>query len=223
MNNAPDIPRERFTAMTRLDHNRAMAQLAQKAGVHGRATSRNMTIWGNHSPTHVPRHLQREGRRASRAGDAVDDRTWLENEFIPTRGASAARRSSRRAARRQRRVGGQRGDRPRARLGARHAGRRLGLDGGALATAPTASRRGSSPASPCTCADGEWEIVEGLDIDDFSRARIDATVNELTRGARHASKRARPDLASSGSRVPALVPLRDLALCLRASGITRYR
>ena len=138
--NAPDVPRERFTAMTRLDHNRAVAQLAEEARRRRRATSTTSTIWGNHSPTHVPRPVQREGERRAR-GRAWSTRTWYESEFIPTR--RQARRGDHRGARRV--VGGvgrQRRHRPRPRLGPRHARRRLGLDGASPPTAPTASTEG---------------------------------------------------------------------------------
>src|ERR687892_2633074 len=100
MSNAPDVPRERFTAMTRLDHNRAKAQLARKAGAHVRDV-RRMTIWGNHSTTQYPdiTHALIDGRPAP---EVVTDRKWLVEEFIPTvqkrgaavieaRGASSAK------------------------------------------------------------------------------------------------------------------------------------
>ena len=95
MNNAPDIPRERFTAMMRLDHNRAKAQVANKAGAHVRDVQR-MTIWGNHSATQYPdiTHALVGGRPAPKV---VDDRQWLVDEFIPSV-RSAAPRSSRHAA-----------------------------------------------------------------------------------------------------------------------------
>ncbi|MDQ3759970.1 MAG: malate dehydrogenase, partial [Actinomycetota bacterium] len=82
MSNAGDVPRERFTAMTRLDHNRAIAQLAKKTGAEVSAIS-NMTVWGNHSPTQYPDlfHAKVNGEIAA---EVVDDRDWLENDFIPT-------------------------------------------------------------------------------------------------------------------------------------------
>ena len=127
--NAPDIPRERFTAMTRLDHNRAIAQLAKKPGA-AVADITNMGVWGNHSPTMYPDlfHAKVGGKNAA---EVVDDQEWYENDFLPTvgkrgaaiieaRGASSAASAANAA------------DRPRARLGERDARRRLGLDGGAL-------------------------------------------------------------------------------------------
>ena len=124
MNNAPDIPNERFTAMLRLDHNRAIAQLAAKLEVPVTDITQ-MGVWGNHSPTMYPDlfHAQVRGEQAAAA---VDDQVWIEEDFLPNvgkRGAAIieARGSS------IRRLGRERGDRPRARLGQRH--ERLGLDG----------------------------------------------------------------------------------------------
>ena len=82
MSNAPDVPRERFTAMTRLDHNRAIAQLANKLRVPV-ADITNMTIWGNHSATQYP-DIFHAKVRGENAAEAVDDRAWLEDDFIPT-------------------------------------------------------------------------------------------------------------------------------------------
>ena len=112
--NAPDVPAERFTAMTRLDHNRAISQLAEKSGAPV-ADITNMTIWGNHSATQYPDifHAEVGGQNAA---EAVDDQDWLENDFIPT--VAQARRGDHRGPRRL--VGGvgrQRRHRPRARLG----------------------------------------------------------------------------------------------------------
>ena len=144
MSNAPDIPTERFSALTRLDHNRAISQLAARLGV-AVTEIRKMTIWGNHSATQYPDlfHAEVGGRNAA---EAVGDQAWLEGTFIPTvakRGAAIieARGAS---SRRLRRLGHHR---PRPHLGARHARGRLGLDGGGAPTAPTASRRASSPRS----------------------------------------------------------------------------
>src|SRR5215217_5942739 len=82
MNNAPNVPNERFTAMTRLDHNRALAQVAAKAGVPVSDVT-NMTIWGNHSATQYPDlfHAQVGGKPAA---EVIDDKDWVENDFIPT-------------------------------------------------------------------------------------------------------------------------------------------
>jgi malate dehydrogenase len=175
MNNAPDVPRERFTAMMRLDHNRAKAQLARKAGAHVRDVHR-MTIWGNHSATQYPdiTHALIGDRRAP---EVVDDRPWLIDDFIPTvqkrgaaiieaRGASSAKSAASAAI-----------DHVRDWVHGTPDG-----DWVSMAVCSDGSyevEEGLMSGFPCTCAGGEWSIVEGLDIDDFSRDRIDATVNEL--------------------------------------------
>ena len=118
--NAPDIPRERFTAMMRLDHNRAIAQLATKTGA-AISDVTNMTIWGNHSATQYPDIFHAKVKGAN-AAEAVDDQDVARERLHPDR--AEARRGDHRGARRvERGVGGQRRDRPRARLGARHARR----------------------------------------------------------------------------------------------------
>src|SRR4051795_12231829 len=175
MNNAPSIGRERFTAMTRLDQNRAKAQLAKKAGVHARDVS-NMTIWGNHSTTMYPDIFNAtiDGKPAT---EVVDDRDWLENDFIPTvakRGAAIieARGSSSAAS---------------AASAAVHHTRDWvqGTAEGDWVSMAVCSpgaydvEEGLISSFPCTCNDGKWEIVDGLDVNDFSRERIDKTVGEL--------------------------------------------
>ncbi|MFL5877680.1 MAG: malate dehydrogenase, partial [Solirubrobacteraceae bacterium] len=175
MNNAPDIPRERFTAMTRLDQNRAKAQLAKKAGVHARDVS-NMTIWGNHSTTMYPDifNAKIDGKPAS---EVVDDRDWLENDFIPTvakRGAAIieARGSSSAASAASAAVHHTRD----WLQGTRHG------DWVSMAVCSPGAydvEEGLISSFPCTCSDGKWEIVDGLDVNDFSRERIDKTVGEL--------------------------------------------
>ncbi|MDX6673599.1 MAG: malate dehydrogenase [Solirubrobacteraceae bacterium] len=175
MNNAPDIPSERFTAMMRLDHNRAKAQLAKQAGAHVSEVQR-MTIWGNHSATQYPdiTHALIGGRPAP---EVVDDRQWLADEFIPTvqkrgaaiieaRGASSAKSAASAAV-----------DHVRDWVHGTPDG-----DWVSMAVSSDGSydvEEGLVSGFPCTCAGGEWSIVEGLDIDDFSRERIDTTVNEL--------------------------------------------
>ena len=144
MSAAPDVPRERFTAMTRLDHNRAIAQLAKKTGA-AVSDITNMTVWGNHSPSMFPDLFNAKvgGRNAA---EVVDDEAGTPTTTSPP-SASAARRSSRRG-RLLGGVGRQRGGRPRARLGARHPRGRLGLHGRALRRLLRRRRRGSSPPSP---------------------------------------------------------------------------
>ena len=130
MSNADGVPRERFTAMTRLDHNRAVAQLADKTGAAVSDIS-HMAVWGNHSPTMYP-DLFNAKVRGERAWDVVGDEAWVADDVHPARG-QARRRDHRGARRLLGGLGGQRGDRPRARLGGGHRGRRLGLDGRAVA------------------------------------------------------------------------------------------
>jgi malate dehydrogenase len=177
MSNAPDIPTERFSALTRLDHNRAIAQLAAKVGAPVTDITR-MTIWGNHSATQYPDlfHAQVAGRNAAEAvGD--DGREWLENTFIPTvakRGAAIieARGSSSAASAASATI-----DHTRDWL--------LGSAEGDWVSMAVRSdgsygvAEGLISSFPVTTRDGAWEIVQGLDIDDFSRGRIDASVAEL--------------------------------------------
>ena len=173
--NAPDIPRERFTAMMRLDHNRAIAQIAAKTGTQVSDIT-NMTIWGNHSATQYPDvfHAGVQGRAAA---EAVDDQAWIENDFIPTvqkrgaaiieaRGASSAASAANAAI-----------DHVRDWVLGSPAG-----DWVSMAVPSDGSygiEAGVFCGHPCTCSDGTYEIVQGLEIDGFSRSRIDATVNEL--------------------------------------------
>ena len=175
MSNAPDIPTERFSAMTRLDHNRAMGQLARKAGAPVTDLAK-VTIWGNHSATQYPDifHAEIGGRNAV---SVVNDQAWLENDFIPTvqkrgaaiieaRGASSAASAAS------------------AVIDHVHDWMLGSADGDwvSMAVASDGSYgvpEGLVSSFPCTTKDGEWSIVQGLDIDDFSRARIDASVAEL--------------------------------------------
>jgi malate dehydrogenase len=183
MANAPDVPPERFTAMTRLDHNRAMAQLAAKLGIPVTEIT-NVTIWGNHSTTQYPdlAHARVSGQSA---WDAVDDEAWIKDEFIPrvqkrgaevieTRGASSAASAANAAV-----------DHVHDWV--------LGTPEGDWVSMSVPSdgsygvEEGIISGFPCTCSGGEWKIVEGLDIDDFSRERIDGSVDEL-KGERDAVK-----------------------------------
>jgi malate dehydrogenase len=173
---APDVPAERFTAMTRLDHNRALAQLSKKAGASV-ADIRKMTIWGNHSATQYPDvfHAEIAGRNAA---ETVNDRAWLENDFIPTvakrgaaiieaRGASSAASAASAA------------------IDHVHTWVNGTADGDWTSMAVVSDGSYGVPEGlissfPVTTGNGEWEIVQGLEIDDFSRARIDASVAELS-------------------------------------------
>ena len=175
MHNAPDVPRERFTAMTRLDQNRAVAQLAKKTGV-AVTDIRRMTIWGNHSATQYPDlfHAEVAGRNAA---EVVGDQQWVEKEFIPTvqkrgaaiieaRGASSAASAASAAI-----------DHTRDWV--------LGTADGDWVSMAVPSDgsygvpEGLISSFPVTTSGGQWSIVPGLEIDDFSRSRIDASVAEL--------------------------------------------
>jgi malate dehydrogenase len=174
MNNAQDIPRERFTAMMRLDHNRAVAQLANKVAAPVTDITQ-MGVWGNHSPTMYPDlfHAQVRGERAV---DVVDDMEWIEDEFLPgvgKRGAAIieARGSSSAASAASAAID---------HMSDWVTGNADWVSMGVPSDGSYGIPEGLICGFPCTCADGEWEIVKGLEIDDFSRARIDASVAELT-------------------------------------------
>ena len=175
MTNAPDIPQERFSALTRLDHNRAISQLARKTGA--KVTDiKKMTIWGNHSATQYPDvfHAEVGGKNAA---EVVNDQDWIENDFIPTvakRGAAIidARGASSAASAASATV-----DAARSWL--------LGSpkdDWVSMAVVSDGSYdvpEGLISSFPVTTNDGNWSIVGGLDIDDFSRSRIDKSTAEL--------------------------------------------
>jgi malate dehydrogenase len=175
MSNAPDIPRERFTALTRLDHNRALAQLAAKTGVTVNDI-RRMTIWGNHSATQYPDifHAEVNGQNAAQL---INDQAWLESDFIPTiqkRGAAiiAARGSSSAASAASATVDN-------ARDWMRGSAADDWLSMAVVSDGSYGVPEGLISSFPVTTKDGSWEIVQGLEIDDFSRARIDASTAEL--------------------------------------------
>ncbi len=175
MNNAPDVPRERFTAMTRLDHNRAMAQLATRTGSTVNDI-RKMTIWGNHSATQYPDvfHAEVSGRNAA---EVIGDQAWIEQEFIPTvqqrgaaiieaRGLSSAASAANAAL-----------DHVRTWVQGTPEG-----DWVSMAIPSDGSYgvpEGLISSFPVTTSGGAYEVVQGLDLDDFSRRRIDASVAEL--------------------------------------------
>ncbi|OBK59028.1 malate dehydrogenase [Mycobacterium colombiense] len=175
LSNAPDIPKERFSALTRLDHNRAISQLAQKTGA--KVTDiKKMTIWGNHSATQYPDifHAEVGGKNAA---DVVNDQNWIENDFIPTvakRGAAIidARGASSAASAASATV-----DAARSWL--------LGSPDGDWVSMAVYSDgsygvpEGIVSSFPVTTKDGNWSIVQGLEIDEFSRGRIDKTTAEL--------------------------------------------
>jgi malate dehydrogenase len=175
MNNAPDIPRERFSALTRLDHNRAIAQLAAKTGSSVNDIKK-MTIWGNHSATQYPDifHAEVGGKNAA---EVVADQAWLEDKFIPTvqkRGAAIidARGASSAASAASATV-----DHARDWLSGTKDG-----DWTSMAVVSDGSYdvpEGLVSSFPVTTAGGDWTIVQGLDINDFSRGRIDTSTAEL--------------------------------------------
>ena len=173
--NSPGLDPGRFTAMTRLDHNRAMTQIAQKLGATV-ADVRKMTIWGNHSTTQYPDlfHCEVGGKNAY---EAVNDHAWVDGTFLPTvakrgaaiieaRGASSAASAANAAV-----------DHIRSWT--------LGTPEGDWVSMAVPSDgsygvpEGLISSFPCVCRNGSYEIVQGLDIDEYSRAKIDASAGEL--------------------------------------------
>jgi malate dehydrogenase len=175
MSNADGVPRERFTAMMRLDHNRAIAQVADKLGKQVSDVT-NMTVWGNHSTTQYPDLVNAKVGGGS-VWDAVGDEAWIADEFIPrvakrgaaiieARGASSAASAANAAI-----------DHVRDWV--------LGTPEGGWVSmgVPTDGsygvEEGIVAGLPCECSGGEWSVVEGLEIPEFSRTRIDASATEL--------------------------------------------
>jgi len=176
MNNAPDVPKDRWFAMTRLDENRAKTQLAQKAGVHSSAVT-NMTIWGNHSATQYPDfyNAKIDGKNAN---EVIGDETWFKDTFIPTvqqrgaaiikaRGLSSAASAANAAV-----------DSVVSLCNPTPAG-----DWNSVAVCSDGSygtEEGLITSFPITAdGNGGWQIVQGVPVNDFSRDKIDATVAEL--------------------------------------------
>ncbi|MDF6044383.1 malate dehydrogenase [Streptomyces sp. NPDC005318] len=172
---APDVPAERFTAMTRLDHNRAISQLAAKTGA-AVSDIKKLTIWGNHSATQYPDifHAEIAGKNAA---ELVNDEAWLADTFIPTvakrgaaiieaRGASSAASAANAAI-----------DHVYTWVNGTAEGdwTSMGIPSDGSYGVP----EGLISSFPVTTKDGKYEIVQGLDINEFSRARIDASVQEL--------------------------------------------
>jgi len=176
MNNAPDIPSQRFTAMTRLDHNRAITQVAHKLDIPTTEITK-MTIWGNHSATQYPDLFNCEISDKS-AAEVIDDQNWLENTFIPSvqqrgaaiieaRGASSAASAANAAI-----------DHVRDWTGSTPEN-----DWVSMAVCSDGSygvEEGLISSFPVKCSDGNWEIVKDLEIDDFSKMKIDASIKELS-------------------------------------------
>ncbi|MFF0556015.1 malate dehydrogenase [Streptomyces sp. NPDC004266] len=173
---AKGVPAERFTAMTRLDHNRALTQLAQKTGSSVTDIKR-LTIWGNHSATQYPDifHAEIAGKNAA---EAVNDEAWLADTFIPTvakrgaaiidaRGASSAASAANAAL-----------DHVYTWVNGTAEGDWTSM--GVPSDGSYGVPEGLISSFPVTCKDGKYEIVQGLEINDFSRKRIDASVKELS-------------------------------------------
>lgn len=172
--NAPDINPRQFTAMTRLDHNRALSQIANKTGTSINDVT-HMTIWGNHSATQYP-DLHGAKVNGQAAIDMVDQ-SWYEDDFIPTvqqrgaaiinaRGASSAASAANAAIAHMRSwaLGTAEGD---------------WVSMGVYSDGSYGIAEGLIYSFPCVCKDGDWEIVQGLEINDFSRAKMTATEMEL--------------------------------------------
>jgi malate dehydrogenase len=175
MSNAPDVPSERFTALTRLDHNRALAQLAAKTGASVNDI-RRLTIWGNHSATQYPDifHAEVKGQNAA---ELVDDQDWLENDFIPTvqkRGAAIieARGASSAASAAAATI-----DHARDWLAGTAEGNWTSM--AVPSDGSYGVPEGIISSFPVTTSGGSIEIVQGLEVNDFSRSRIDASAAEL--------------------------------------------
>jgi len=172
--NAPDIDPRQFTAMTRLDHNRAMSQIANKTGSTINDVT-HMTIWGNHSATQYPD--LHETKVSGRSAIELVDQDWYETDFIPTvqqrgaaiisaRGASSAASAANAAIAHMRTwaLGSSEGD---------------WVSMGVYSDGSYGIAKGLIYSFPCVCNDGDWEIVQGLDINEFSRQKMEATENEL--------------------------------------------
>ena len=173
--NAPDIDPRNFTAMMRLDHNRAKTQIAQKTGTTVNDVS-NMTVWGNHSATQYPDLFNT--RVNGEAAISLVEQDWYENDFIPTvqqRGAAIikARGASSAASAANAAIGHMRSW-------------ALGTQGddwvsmGVYSDGSYGITEGLIYSFPCMCSNGEWSIVQGLEVGDFSQGRMDATQQELT-------------------------------------------
>ena len=175
MNNAREIPAARFTAMTRLDHNRALAQLAAQCDVPV-ASVTNMTIWGNHSATQYPDVFQAECG-GKKIWPMINDQAWLENSFIPmvqkrgaaiieARGLSSAASAANAAM-----------DHIRNWIDGTPAGNWVSM--GVPSDGSYGIPEGVIYGYPVTCQGGKYKIVKGLQISDFSRGRMNATLKEL--------------------------------------------
>lgn len=172
---APDLDPKQFTAMMRLDHNRAMTQVAEKTSTTVNDVT-NMTIWGNHSATQYP-DIFNAKVAGENAAVKIDDQDWLENDFIPTvqkRGAAIIKARGLSSA----------ASAANAAIDHMHDWALGTPDGdwvsmGIPSDGSYGVPEGIISSFPCTCADGKYEIVQGLDVSEFSRGRIDASTSEL--------------------------------------------
>jgi malate dehydrogenase len=174
MNNAGDIGRERFTAMLRLDHNRAVAQLASKLAAPVSDVT-EMGVWGNHSPTMYPDlfHAKVGGRQAA---GAVDDQAWIENDFLPNVGKRGAAIIEARGASSAASAASAAIDHVHDWVAGTSGG---WVSMGVASDGSYGVPEGLISGFPCTCEAGEYSIVQGLEIDDFSRKMIDISIDEL--------------------------------------------
>jgi malate dehydrogenase len=181
MNNAPDVPNERFTAMTRLDQNRAYGQLASKLGV-ALTDIEDLVIWGNHSPTMFP-DLFNAKVNGKPAVEAVDDMAWYENEYLPNVGKRGAAIIEARGA-------SSAASAANAAIDHVHDWA-LGAEGLVSMAVPSGGQYGVDEglisSFPVRVSGGSYEIVEGLEVGEFAQSKIDITVNEL-KGERDAVK-----------------------------------
>jgi malate dehydrogenase len=171
--NAPDIPAERFTAMTRLDENRAVAMLANKLQV-GVSDVQDLVVWGNHSPTMFP-DLFNAKVKGERAVDAVDDMAWYENEYMPNVGKRGAAIIEARGASSAASAANAAIDHVHDWV--------LGADGLRSMAVPSKGWYGIDEGLVCSvpvrCSGGEYEVVEGQEVGDFAQSKLDITVGEL--------------------------------------------
>jgi malate dehydrogenase len=177
---APDIPAERFTAMTRLDHNRALTQLAKKVGCQVTDIT-NMAVWGNHSPTMYP-DLFNARVNGEIAADKVDQ-DWIESDFLPTVGKRGAAIIEARGA-------SSAASAANAAIDHVHDWVNGSEDWVSMAVSSDGSYgvdEGLISSFPVTCSGGAWSIVQGVELNDFSKSKIEATVDEL-RGERDSVK-----------------------------------
>jgi malate dehydrogenase len=173
--NAPDLDPRQFTAMTRLDHNRALSQIAEKTGTTINDVS-NITIWGNHSATQYPDIHQAKVKGESAI--TLVDQEWYENDFIPTvqqRGAAIikARGASSAASAANATIA-------HMRTWALGSAESDWVSMGVYSDGSYGIAEGLIYSFPCTCANGDWQIVQGLEINAFSQSKMDATEQELT-------------------------------------------